>query len=138
VRIEKQQPMSATMRTANYWLSGMLLALTTALILEGAFALQLLFAWLIAINVFTALFYGIDKLNAVWVGEIQARQALKMRVPEATLLLLALAGGSVAAALAIALLPHKSNKGWFMFRFLLILLVQGFALYLFWDHIPWP
>ncbi len=61
-----------------------------------------------------------------------------MRVPESALLFLALAGGSPAALLAILALQHKISKGWFMFRFVLVLAAQGIAIYLFRGSIPWP
>ena len=125
------------MRTIVYFLSGVLLALTAALILEGAFSLHLIPAWLICINLFTATFYWIDKINSVWVDEDKKRKALKVRIPEMALLLLALAGGSPAAVPMILFLPHKLYKPWFMFRFLAILILQGVALYLFWEQLPW-
>ena len=53
-------------------------------------------------------------------------------------LLLALVGGSPAAALMILILPHKINKGWFMMGFLAILIAQGAAIYTYWDQLPWP
>jgi uncharacterized membrane protein YsdA (DUF1294 family) len=126
------------MRVLNYSLSGMMLALTAALIMEGALALSLITGWLIAINAFTAIFYGIDKLNSIWVGDNEKRQALKMRVPESALLLLALAGGSPAAIAVMLALNHKIRKAWFTFRFILVLAAQGAAAYWFRDSVPWP
>ena len=126
------------MRTIIYFLSGVLLALTAALILEGAFALHLIPAWLISINLFTAIFYWIDKINAVWVGDDEKREAEKVRIPEISLLGLALVGGSPAAAFMIVILPHKISKGEFMFPFLAILGAQAFAIYTFWVQLPWP
>jgi uncharacterized membrane protein YsdA (DUF1294 family) len=114
----------------QYTLSGLLLSLTAALIAEGAFALPVTWAWLIAINVFTFVFYSIDKLNS------QASTPQKVRVPESALLALALAGGSPAAALAIILLSHKISKAGFMFSFVLILILQGAAIYYLRDLIP--
>jgi uncharacterized membrane protein YsdA (DUF1294 family) len=134
----RQRAMSPAVRTLNYWLSGILLSLTAALIMEGALALSLILGWLIAVNVFALLFYAIDKLNSVWVGDSEKREKEKVRIPESALLLLALAGGSPAALVAMVLLSHKISKGWFMFRFLLILAVQGVVFYLFGDRIPWP
>ena len=128
--------MSGTERTLSYWLSGSLLALTLALILEGAFALPLLLTWLIGINLFTFLFYGIDKLNSIWAGDDPGRKAKNVRIPELSLLLLALLGGSPAAALAIVVLPHKIKKFWFMMGFLLILALQGVAVFLWQDQLP--
>ncbi len=53
MRIHHQTPMSPGMRILSYSLSGAMLALTAALIMEGALALSLIIGWLIAINVFT-------------------------------------------------------------------------------------
>lgn len=117
------------MHTVYYWLSGMLLALMAALILEGIFGLDLLWAWLIAINAIAFTFYRVDKLNATWAGENEQRSEQNLRVPEWALLLLALAGGSPAAMLAVVIPPrHKSRDDWFLFRFFLVLAVQVVAL----------
>ena len=134
----RQHPMSPPVRAFVYWISGVLLALTATLIMEGAFSLHLIPAWLISINFFTALYYLIDKLNAVWVDDDKERKEKKVRIPEWSLLLLALVGGIPAAALMIFILPHKVKKSWFMIRFLAILVAQGVALYLYWDKLPWP
>jgi uncharacterized membrane protein YsdA (DUF1294 family) len=128
--------MSRTARILSYFLSGSLLALTTALILEGLLAVPLIFGWLISINVFTFLAYGIDKLNAIWSGGNPNRQSLKVRIPEAALLLLALVGGSPAAGLAIILFRHKTRKRWFLVRYLAIIAIQAIALYFLWDMLP--
>jgi uncharacterized membrane protein YsdA (DUF1294 family) len=127
--------MSPVARTASYWLSGTLLAITTALILEGAFQLPLLLGWLIGINLFTLIYYGIDKLNAVYVAANPREADKKLRIPESALLLLALVGGSPAAALAMILLPHKTQKPGFVSWFLLILLAQAAFVYLLWDRL---
>jgi uncharacterized membrane protein YsdA (DUF1294 family) len=132
--------MSATGRVVSYSLMGTLLALMLALILRGALALHLVIAWLVAINVFTPLFYGIDKLNSM-LGERHPEEAAaqrNLRIPEAVLLLLALLGGSLTALLAVALLPHKSNKIGFVLWLLAILALQVAALVYFQDRIPWP
>lgn len=132
-----QSPMPPFMRACSYWLSGVLLALTATLILEGALALPLVAAWLISINFFTLLYYWIDKINSIWVGDNEKRAALKTRIPEMALLLLALVGGSPAAALMMVILPHKTSKGWFVIQFVLILGIQATAIYLMWDRLPW-
>jgi uncharacterized membrane protein YsdA (DUF1294 family) len=135
IRVQTRPPMSAAMRTASYWLSGSLLALTTALILEGALHLHLLVGWLIAINLFTFLYYGIDKLNSIWEDKSPKNKAEKVRIPEVALLLLALVGGSPGALLAVLVLNHKTNDGWFVLRLLLALAAQGVALYLLRDKL---
>lgn len=116
----------------QYTLSGLLLSLTVALILEGALALPLLYGWLIALNVFTFLFYGIDKLNS------RSSSPLTVRIPEFALLFLALAGGSPAALLATVLFTHKISKVGFMLSLLLIVVAQAAAAYYYRESIPWP
>jgi len=130
------KPMSGTERTLSYWLSGSLLALTLALVVEGAFGLSLFLTWLIGINLFTLLYYGIDKLNSIWAEGNPQRQGKNVRIPEISLLLLALLGGSPGAALAIVLLPHKIRKFWFMMGFLVILAIQGVAIFVLRDRLP--
>jgi uncharacterized membrane protein YsdA (DUF1294 family) len=122
----------------QYSLSGALLALAAALILQGAVGLSLVVAWLIAINVFTLIFYRVDKLNSIWEDDNERRKAKRTRIPEASLLFLALVGGSPAAALGMVIPPdHKTGDSWFLFCFLVVLVVQAIAAYLFWDQIPW-
>lgn len=115
----------------QYSLSGALLALTTALILEGALDLPLILAWLIGINLFTFLFYAIDKLNST------SSAPQKVRIPEAALLFLAMMGGSPAALLAMALLGHKTNKLEFILPLLFIMAAQGAIMYSLRDSLPW-
>ena len=45
------------------------MSLTAALIAQGALGLSLIVAWLISVNVYTLIFYGLDKLNSVWADE---------------------------------------------------------------------
>jgi uncharacterized membrane protein YsdA (DUF1294 family) len=116
----------------QYSLSGFLLALTMALILEGAKVLSLPFAWLVSINLFTLVFYAIDKLNA----KARVPPQEKVRVPEIALHFLALVGGSPAAMVAIPLLLHKVRKGGFVLVFLLIAAAQGAAIFFLRDRLP--
>jgi uncharacterized membrane protein YsdA (DUF1294 family) len=116
----------------RYTLSGLLLTLTATLILEGALAWSLLLGWLLAINVLTPLFYVIDKHNS------QSSIKPPPRIPEAALLIMALAGGSPTAALAMVFLPHKIRQASFVLPYLLILVLQAVAIVLFYDAIPWP
>jgi uncharacterized membrane protein YsdA (DUF1294 family) len=62
--------------------------------------IPILIAYLIFINVFTFVVYGVDKRKAkkhLW------------RIPEATLIGLALIGGSVGAFLGMRLFHHKTK-----------------------------
>jgi uncharacterized membrane protein YsdA (DUF1294 family) len=131
--------MSARMRTASYWLSGVLLSLAAALILEGIFAIPLVFSWFASINVLALIFYAIDKLNSIWEDQSEQHKAMQVRIPEVSLLLLALFGGSLGAGLAIGVLDHKLSKNWFMIRFALILILQMAVVgLLLWDSVPLP
>ena len=125
-------------RITSYTLMGLLLALMGALIGEGLLAVPLVFTWLVAINLITFLFYGIDKMNSVWEDDIPERKALMVRIPEVVLLALALAGGSPLAFFAVLAFEHKVNKPWFIVRLIIIFALQGLLLILFWDQIPWP
>ena len=76
---------------------------------------NIIHAYLIALNVVTFMIYGFDK-----------RQAIKseMRVPEMVLHLLALLGGSPAAAVAQLFFHHKTRKLSFRIIFFLIISIQ--------------
>lgn len=74
------------------------------------------------INIITFLVYGIDKLKA---------KKGKWRIPEATLLLLAVIGGSIGAWLGIKVWHHKTMHKKFKYVIPIILALQvGLCLYL--------
>ena len=72
-------------------------------------------AYLLAINVATFLVYGIDKLKA---------KRAKWRISEATLLLLAAAGGSIGAWMGMKVWHHKTLHMKFRYGVPIILLLQ--------------
>ena len=76
---------------------------------------------LIVINVITFLIYGIDK----W----KAKQGY-WRIPEATLLTLAVIGGSIGALLGMQVWHHKTMHKKFKYGLPLILLVQIVLIYI--------
>ena len=78
--------------------------------------------YLIGINVLTFLIYGIDK----W----KARRG-KWRIPEDTLIWLAIAGGSIGALLGMNLFRHKTQHKKFTLGVPSILLVQAALAYFF-------
>ena len=83
--------------------------------------------YLIAINVITFLTYGIDKLKA---------KKGKWRIPESTLLLLAIIGGSIGAWLGIKVWHHKTLHKKFKYCIPLIVIAQiAIIFYIFRENI---
>ena len=76
---------------------------------------ETLLYYLIAINIVTLIVYGIDKVKAM---------KGKWRISEATLLLLAIIGGSVGAWLGMKTWHHKTMHKKFKYGLPLILLAQ--------------
>jgi len=114
-----QHSMSSGVRTATrvYLLGSVLLATALVLVLRAHLpGMGVLAAWLMAINVVALLVYCLDKLLAT-------RQAV--RVPEALLYALALAGGAVGAWLGMTLARHKTSKRSFQVTLVSLLLLEG-------------
>ena len=80
--------------------------------------------YLIVINVVTFLVYGIDK----W----KAKQG-SWRISEATLLMLAVIGGTIGALLGMQVWRHKTMHLKFKYGLPLILLVQIALIYLIFE-----
>lgn len=78
--------------------------------------------YFVFINVLTFLFYGIDK----W----KARRG-KWRIPEETLIWLAIVGGSIGALLGMYLFRHKTKHKKFTLGIPAILLIQVGLFYYF-------
>ena len=76
---------------------------------------QIIIIYLIAINTVTFFLYGIDKWKA---------KRSKWRIPEATLLGLAIIGGSIGAWLGMKVWHHKTQHKKFKYGHPLILLAQ--------------
>ena len=81
-----------------------------------------LIIYLIGINVVTFFIYGIDK----W----KARRG-KWRIPEETLIWLAIAGGSIGALLGMYLFRHKTQHKKFTLGLPVIILVQAVIVFFF-------
>ncbi|MHC4553621.1 MAG: DUF1294 domain-containing protein [Planctomycetota bacterium] len=96
-------------------LSAILICGVTGLIFY-TMKLSIIHAYLIGINLVTLIAYGFDK-----------RRAIKSagRVPEIILHLLALTGGSPAAAVAQILFRHKTKKLSFQIVFIAIIILQA-------------
>jgi uncharacterized membrane protein YsdA (DUF1294 family) len=82
---------------------GIALLLTFVLTIRTPIRLHPLIVWLIATNVTTFAFYGLDKTFA--------RRRLRNRIPELTLQILALAGGTIGALTGMKFFRHKTVKG---------------------------
>ena len=76
----------------------------------------LLLSCIIGVNVITFVVYGIDKLKA---------KKGKWRVPETTLLLLAIVGGSVGAWCGVKVWHHKTVHAKFKYGIPLIMAMQA-------------
>ena len=76
--------------------------------------------YLIGINILTFLVFGIDK----W----KARKG-RWRIPEATLIGMSIAGGSIGALLGMSFFRHKTQKRKFTLGIPAILIVQAVLAY---------
>ena len=76
---------------------------------------QLILIYLFAINIFTFFMYGIDKWKA---------KRSKWRISEASLLLLAVLGGSIGAWLGMRVWHHKTMHKKFQLGIPLIIVAQ--------------
>ena len=74
-----------------------------------------LLVWLAVINLLTFIVYGADKRRA---------RKGKWRVPEKTLFLLPLLGGSIGALLGMRMFHHKTKHWYFVWGIPAILLAQ--------------
>lgn len=86
--------------------------------------------YLLAINAVAFIVYGIDKYKA---------KKAKWRIPEATLLLLAVLGGSIGAWMGMKVWHHKTMHKKFKYGIPVILLIQiALIAYMhipMWSHI---
>ena len=82
--------------------------------------LRAIIIYFIGINILTFLVFGIDK----W----KARRG-KWRIPEATLIGMSIAGGSIGALLGMSLFRHKTHKQKFNLGIPAILIIQAVLAY---------
>jgi uncharacterized membrane protein YsdA (DUF1294 family) len=104
---------------------GLFLAVALSLLL-WRLGLAPLYAYLGAVNLVTVVLYHYDKQQAI---------ARKGRVPEVTLHLAALLGGSPGALLAQVLFRHKTRKVAFRLVFVAIVALQIILAYLYWRFV---
>lgn len=94
----------------------------------------LLAVWLVVINLVTFLVFGWDKFKAKY----KEKHENARRVPEKTLFILALLGGSVGALLGMRVWRHKTLHKTFRFGIPAILALQiviPMGLWLYWNVI---
>ena len=94
---------------------------------------NMLFYYLIVINIVTFVVYGIDKWRSTSgrllpTGRKKAKQG-SWRISEATLLTLAVIGGSIGALLGMQVWHHKTMHKKFKYGLPLILLAQIALIY---------
>ena len=88
---------------------------------------ELIAYYILGINVIVFIIYGIDKLKA---------KKGKWRIPENTLLLLAIIGGSIGAWLGIKVWHHKTLHKKFKYGIPLIVIAQiAIVVYIFRENI---
>lgn len=76
--------------------------------------------WISAFSVLSFLLFAVDKFRA---------KARRRRIPEATLMLSALLGGSLGAMLAMQIFRHKTQKMLFILGLPLCLLINAAAVW---------
>ncbi len=81
---------------------------------------ELLGLWLAAINLVTFCIFGLDK----WKAKRKAKNEAVRRVPEKTLFLLSILGGSVGALLGMRVFHHKTLHKSFRYGIPAILALQ--------------
>lgn len=86
---------------------------------------EIIFYYLAIINVITFIVYGIDKLKA---------KKSRWRISEATLLLLAVLGGSIGAWFGIKVWHHKTLHKKFKYGIPLTIIVQILISVYFYNH----
>lgn len=89
--------------------------------------MQTIILYLLCVNVITFLTYGSDKRRAI---------KNRFRVPEKTLILMAVAGGSVGAWLGMQIFRHKTRKPVFQYGIPLIVICQVGIYSIFFMDIP--
>lgn len=78
-------------------------------------AFQLIMIYIIAINIISFIVMGVDKRKA---------QKRAWRIPESTLFVLAIIGGSIGSIAGMYLFHHKTRKWYFAYGMPVILAIQ--------------
>ncbi|MEA2016920.1 MAG: DUF1294 domain-containing protein [Campylobacterota bacterium] len=87
------------------------------------FSLSYLEIYLICINIFSFIYYGYDKLQA-----IRSDKNIS-RVSEKALITVSFIGGTMGAVISMVIFRHKIKKLSFMVKFTIVVLVQVLVCY---------
>lgn len=96
--------------------------------IELTIKLTYLESYLIIINLFSFLLYGFDKIESI--------KQLKepKRISELNLLLASFIGGTLGSLLAMLLFRHKISKVPFIFKFIVVIIIQISIVYFAINH----
>ncbi len=87
-------------------------------------------------NEFSIAFLATVNIGSFYYFALDKRKALKHqhRIPEKSLLIMTLAGGTVGSLLAMVLFKHKTRKKSFLLKIFVIMVVQVLILYLIYNY----
>ena len=84
--------------------------------------MKLFLLYLLSINTISFILFGLDKFLAV---------RNKRRIPEKELFTVSIIGGALGGMFAVLVFKHKISKNAFMWRFMLIFIVNIVGIYFF-------
>ena len=84
----------------------------------------IIISYIVMMNLVSFALMGIDKYKA---------KKKAWRIPEATLFLFAIFGGSIGSILGMFLFHHKTRHWYFLYGLPVILIVQLICIYLLWQ-----
>ena len=82
-------------------------------------------AFFATINIGSFIYFGVDKRKS---------QKNKERIPERSLLIMTLFGGTIGSVLGMLIFNHKINKKIFIFKILAIIIIQILVIYLIYNY----
>jgi len=91
--------------------------------IDISFSLSYLVIYLICINIFSFIYYGYDKLQAI------RNDKNISRISEKSLLIVSFIGGTIGAIISMLLFRHKIKKLSFMVKFFIVVLIQVLVCY---------
>lgn len=82
-------------------------------------------AFFATLNIGSFIYFGVDKRKS---------QKNKQRIPERSLLIMTLFGGTIGSVLGMIIFNHKIAKKSFVLKILAIILLQILVIYLIYNH----